>query len=27
MAKAKKEKFIINEKGEKQAVILDVIYN
>lgn len=26
MAKVKKEKFIINEKGEKQAVILDVNY-
>jgi len=26
MAKIKKEKFIINEKGEKQAVILDVKY-
>jgi len=26
MAKVKKEKFIINEKGEKQAVILDVKY-
>ena len=26
MAKVKEEKFIINEKGEKQAVILDVKY-
>ena len=26
MAKAKREKFIIDEKGEKQAVILDVKY-
>jgi len=26
MAKTKKEKFIIDEKGEKQAVILDVKY-